>query len=262
MQMQMTRHVTAAGETHRGGRSTNQDALVVEPHLGLFAVLDGMGGAAAGDIAAQLAGDTLVEFARRHADNGYSRRELLEFGIDYAGTHVHRHAKSRPEYKGMGTTVVACLVSAQNEVVIGHVGDSRAYLVRDGRLHLLTRDHNMAQQLLDAGRTPDEDELKFYGHVLTRNLGDEHGAKADMLEMELHAGDRLLLCSDGLSNCVSAEALHRVLASEGGPAELARTLVDMALSSGTASDNITALVLTCSGAGTGQLEHANTRATE
>lgn len=241
-----TLHVTVGGATHRGDRPTNQDTLVVEQDLGLFAVLDGMGGAAAGEIAAQIARDTLVEFTRRHTSNGYSRRELLEFGIDSAGAHVFRHAKAWPEYAGMGTTVVACLISPQNEIVLGHVGDSRAYLLRDGRLAQLTRDHNMAQQALDAGRTLDDDERRYLGSVLTRNLGDEHGAKADMLELGLQVGDRLLLCSDGLSDCVYDETIKSILGFSGSPQEIADTLIEMALCSPhrpNAKDNMTALVL-------------------
>jgi len=245
--MQMTKvHVAAAGETHRGGRTINQDTLLIEPALGLYAVFDGMGGHAAGEVAAQIGRDSLVEFARRNAYKD-SPRELLEFGIDWTAAKIYRSAKAKPEYAGMGSTVVSCLVVPEsNEIIVGHVGDSRAYLLRDGRFAQLTRDHNIAQQLIDAGDTPKEDEMRYLGAILTRRLGDEHGAKADMLEMELRAGDRLLLCSDGLSNCVSAEAIQRVLGSSEGPQELARALINMALSTGTATDNVTALVLICS----------------
>lgn len=263
-----TMRVSAAGETHPGGRPSNQDTFLVESHLGLYAVFDGMGGHAAGEVAAQLARDSLVEFTREHS-NGYSPRELVELGIASAGASVFRSAKDRPEYRGMGTTVVVCLVSEQNELVVGHVGDSRAYLLRDGQLHLLTHDHNIAQEYLDAGQKPDEAELRCLGNLLTRNLGQEQSAKPDMLEMPLRAGDRLLLCTDGLSNCVSPEALQYVLGSDGPPQELARTMVEMALASGTAmalasgtaTDNITALVLAFSDAGGagGKLEHADTR---
>ncbi len=258
--MQITkRHVAADGATHRGDRLTNQDTLLVEEHLGLFAVLDGMGGAAAGELAAHIARDALVEFTRRNANNGYSRRELLEFSIDYAGADVHRHAKAWPEYAGMGTTVVACLLSPQNEIVLGHVGDSRAYLLRDGRLAQLTRDHNRAQQALDAGETLDDAKRRQLGSVLTRNLGHEHGAKADMLELALQVGDRLLLCSDGLSNYVSDENIQIILGLMASPLEIADTLIEMALCSPyspNAKDNMTALVLM--GIDEWTAEHADT----
>jgi PPM family protein phosphatase len=233
-----------AGETHRGGRATNEDSLIVESDLGLFAVLDGMGGAAAGEIAARLASEALVAFMRNHlANSNFTPRELLEFAVDWAGAAVYRAGKDHPEYRGMGTTVVACLVDS-TRVVIGHVGDSRAYLLRDGHLQVLTRDHTVAQNLIDEGHLSTEAAARSeFKHVLTRNLGDEHGVQADILELALQAGDRVLLCSDGLSGCVASTAMHRILGSSDAPQEMARALIELALNGGEATDNITAVVL-------------------
>jgi len=247
-------HVHAACGTHHGGRTVNQDRFIVEPHLGLYAVLDGMGGAAAGEIAAQLAQDALVEFMRKRRRVGYSRRELLQAGIDYASATVHHAALASPAYAGMGSTVVACLIE-QHQITIGHAGDSRAYLLRDG-LHLLTRDHNQLQAALDTGYVPDATHRRYLEATLTRNLGEQPGAEADMFEMALQAGDRLLLCSDGLSNCLSEEMIERVLALDEPPDELAMGLVQMAVCS-TARDNVTALVITLESR-RAQLEHADT----
>src|SRR5262249_4745584 len=121
-----TTNVCGAGDTHAGGRPSNQDVLIVEPDLGLYAVLDGMGGANAGDVAAHLAGEALARFTRKHiASQQFSARELLEFAIDTASAAVFLAGKQQPAYAGMGTTVVACLVVDPTSVVIGHVGDSR-----------------------------------------------------------------------------------------------------------------------------------------
>jgi PPM family protein phosphatase len=241
-----TTHVSGAGATHRGGRPSNQDVLVLEPHLGLYAVLDGMGGAAAGETAARLASESLVEFTRRHsASERFTARELLEYAIDRAAAAVYLAGKQHPAYNGMGTTVVGCLVVDATWVVIGHVGDSRAYLMRDGCLQVLTRDHTIAQRFLDEGGLSIEDveRSSFLKNILTRNLGDEHGAQADMLEMRLQAGDRVLLCTDGLYGCVPFDAIQRVLGSRNGPQDTARTLLELALNSGQASDNVSAVVL-------------------
>lgn len=240
-----TTHMSGAGETHRGGRPSNQDVLILEPELGLYAVLDGMGGAAAGETAARLAGEALVEFIRRNSTSKrYTPRELLEFAIDRAAAAVYLAGKQRPECNGMGTTIVACLVTDATSVIVGHVGDSRAYVLRDGRFQVLTHDHTVAQRFIDEGElSPDDTERSFLKSILTRNLGDEHGVQADMLEMPLQAGDRMLLCSDGLYGCVRPEAIQRVLGSSDVPREIARTLLELALNSGEATDNVSAVVL-------------------
>lgn len=237
--------VSAVGETHCGGRENNEDAIILEPELGLYAVLDGMGGAAAGEVAAQLASEALVAFTRKHAPSGrYTRRELLEFAIDEAAALVHNAARDRPGCGGMGTTIVAGLLTESATIVIGHAGDSRAYLLRHGRLRRLTRDHTLVQELIDAGELPPKaSEWTFINHVLTRNLGDKLGVQAEMLELDLQAGDRLLLCSDGLSGCVPIEALQRILGSSHEPQSTALALIELALNSGRATDNISAVVL-------------------
>jgi protein phosphatase len=237
--------VAVAGVTHCGGRSNNEDAIIIEPELGLCAVLDGMGGEEAGEVAAQLASETLVEFVRKHASSGrYTRRELLEFGIDEAAAVVHRTGQERPECSGMGTTIVAGLIAEPSSIVIGHAGDSRAYLLRDGHLRLMTRDHTLVQELIDAGELPPKaSHWKFISHMLTRNLGHKHGVQAEMREMPLLTRDRLLLCSDGLTGCVSVEEIQRVLGSAHEPQDTARALIERALNSGKATDNISAVVL-------------------
>lgn len=143
----------AGGETHRGHiRETNQDVILVEPDLGLYAVLDGMGGARARDVAARIAGEEIAASIRRMSrTRRRSPRRALELALHTAAVEVFMAAEQQLAYRGMGTTVVACLVVEPTHVVIGHAGDSRAYLLRDGRLRALTRDHTVAQRLVDAG---------------------------------------------------------------------------------------------------------------
>jgi PPM family protein phosphatase len=233
-------------KTHLGNsRANNNDRLLVEHALGLYAVLDGMGGHCGGDVAAQLARDTMVDYVRWRAGvAGGSPRELLESSIDEAAMKVFAERRTRKEVQNMGTTVVACLHRAPSRIVIGHVGDSRAYLLHNSDLRLLTQDHTIAQQLLQLGtlRTKEEAERSPLRHHLTRNLGRTYGERPDIVELDLELGDRLLLCSDGLYNGASEDAIQDVLSLQGEPEDVANELIDLALS-GPAQDDITALVL-------------------
>jgi serine/threonine protein phosphatase PrpC len=235
--------LTGAAETDQAGRENNEDEFVLEPELGLFAVLDGMGGHEAGEVAAQLAKKTVVDFIRRHAhDRRFSRRERLECAIAQAAAEVHS-AGQLPENFRMGTTIVACLIEATGAALIAHAGDSRAYLWRRGELQPLTRDHTLAQAKFDAGTLqPDDPDARAYRGVLTRNLGELPTTEADFVELSLHPDDRLLLCSDGLYESVAPEALWRVLGSPALAAEMVRTLIELALAA-KAGDNVTALVV-------------------
>ena len=232
-----------AGDTHVGKvRPTNEDSLIVEPHMGLYAVLDGMGGANAGDVASQLARDTIRDFVL-HRSMTLAPRELLEAAIAAGSTAVFLSAQHHQGRQGMGTTVVACLVVEPDRVVIGNVGDSRAYLLRGGRLQTLTRDHTVVQELLHRGvLSADEAERHPYKNVLSRNLGGKAETQVDLVELELRPGDRLLLCSDGLHGYASAEAIQYLLGSGDAPEHVARDLIDLALRGG-GGDNVSAVVL-------------------
>jgi protein phosphatase len=235
--------VRSAGDSHIGKvRTTNEDALILEPRLGLYAVLDGMGGASAGDVASQLARDAIREFVHHHRA-ALPPRDLLEAAIVAASAAVFGEAQRHRDHHGMGTTVVACLVIDPQRVVIGHVGDSRAYLWRDGRLQTLTRDHTIVEELVDRGLlTAEEAERHPYKNVLSRNLGAKPETRVDCLELELRPGDRLLLCSDGLYGYASAEAIQYLLGSGDAPDHVARDLIDLALRGG-GGDNVSALVI-------------------
>ncbi|HET7500092.1 MAG TPA: PP2C family serine/threonine-protein phosphatase [Kofleriaceae bacterium] len=235
--------IRIAGDTHVGKiRTTNEDALIVEPRLGLYAVLDGMGGASAGDVASQLARDTIRDFVL-HRRLTLSPAALLEEALIAGSTAVFTSAQQHRERHGMGTTVVACLVIDPTRVVIAHVGDSRAYLLRDGRLQALTRDHTIVEELVDRGLlSAEEAERHPYKNVLSRNLGARAEARVDVTELALRPGDRLLLCSDGLFGYASAEAIQYLLGSGDAPEHVARDLIELALRGG-GGDNVSTIVI-------------------
>ena len=141
----------------------------------------------------------------------------------------------------MGTTVVACLIDGRRATV-AHVGDSRAYLLRDRHLHRLTADHTIVAELVARGAiAPEEADRHAYKNVLSRNLGAKPVAAVDVSEVELQPGDRLMLCSDGLYGYAPAEAVHHLVASTDPPGEIVRDLIEAALRGG-GGDNVTAIV--------------------
>jgi protein phosphatase len=232
-----------AGDTHVGRvRKTNEDSLIIEPRAGLFAVLDGMGGANAGDVASQTARDAIRDFVllRRSA---LAPKQLLEQALQAGNAAVHLAAQRSREHHGMGTTVVACLVGEGGRVVIGHVGDSRAYLLREGRLQALTRDHTVVEELVDRGLLAVEEVARHpYKNVLSRNLGARPQTRVELLEITLQGGDRILLCSDGLYGYAPADAIQYLLGSGDAPEHVCRDLIELALRGG-GGDNVSTIVL-------------------
>jgi len=237
------KEVRVAGDTNVGKvRTTNEDSMVVDPARGLFVVLDGMGGANAGDVASQTARDALRDFVIQRRLT-MDPRALLEASIQHACRTVWDAAQRSREHHGMGTTVVACLVPDTNRAIIAHVGDSRAYLLRGGRLQVLTRDHTIVEELVDRGLlSAEEAERHPYKNVLSRNLGAKPETRVDVLDLELKPGDRLLLCSDGLYGYASAEAIQYLLGSGDAPEHVARDLIDLALRGG-GGDNVSTIVI-------------------
>ncbi len=234
--------VRSFGDSHKGSvRDNNEDALIVDPKWGLYAVLDGMGGAASGDVASNKARDVIHEYVRARR-TALPARQLLEAAINAASAAVHGESQQRRERKGMGTTVVVCLLDGRR-ATIAHVGDSRAYLLRDGRLHRLTNDHTIVAELVARGAiAPHEADHHAYKNVLSRNLGARPAAQPDVSEVELQPGDRLMLCSDGLYGYASADSVHHLVASTDPPADVVRDLIEAGLRGG-GGDNVTAIVI-------------------
>jgi protein phosphatase len=232
-----------AGDSNVGKiRTTNEDSLILEPRMGLYAVLDGMGGANAGDVASQMARDAIRDFVM-HRRGALAPKQLLEAAIQSGSSAVYAASQANRERHGMGTTVVACLVVDARQVIIGHVGDSRAYLLRGGRLQSLTRDHTIVEELVDRGLlTAEEAERHPYKNVLSRNLGARPETRVDIVELEFKPGDRILLCSDGLYGYSSVEAIQYVLGSGDAPDHVARDLIELALRGG-GGDNVSTIVV-------------------
>jgi serine/threonine protein phosphatase PrpC len=212
-------------------RKTNEDTFVVAPPL--FAVCDGMGGAQAGEVASGLAAETL---AAAVADG----RPLLA-AAEQANAAVFQLANDDIEHAGMGTTLTA-VVLAGDTGHFAHIGDSRAYLLRGGALEQLSDDHSLVGEMVRDGRLSEEEAASHpHRSILSRALGTEPLARIDEFEVDLRAGDVLLLCSDGLSGAVPAEAIRKAL-GRADPDDAAAKLIAEARKHG-GPDNITAVVL-------------------
>jgi protein phosphatase len=227
-----TRHAAVSDPGRR--RRRNEDAYVVQPPL--FAVADGMGGAQAGEIASRIAASTL-----RDADKEAGRDAVVAL-IQEANRRVYEAAASDEARAGMGTTMTAALVE-DGTVLIGHVGDSRAYRIREGTLEQLTQDHSLVAELVRSGRlSPEEADTHPQRSVITRVLGTDPEVDVDTFEVEANAGDVFMICSDGLTSMVDDETILTVVERNRADLEqAARALVDAA-NQGGGEDNITVIV--------------------
>ncbi|GAA4834873.1 protein phosphatase 2C domain-containing protein [Luteimicrobium xylanilyticum] len=220
-------------------RADNQDSGYAGPDL--LAVADGMGGHAGGDIASTLAIRSLVPLdGHQHVPDGALTE--LEQAIEAAKQAIVDRSEAEPQLAGMGTTVTAIL-RAGNQLVMAHLGDSRAYLLRDDELTQVTTDHTFVQHLVDTGRiAPEDAEHHPQRNVVMRVLGDfEVDLTPDLSVREARPGDRWLLCSDGLSGFVTPDMIAQILISVVDPGECADTLIQLALRAGS-TDNVTAIV--------------------
>ena len=220
-------------------RAVNEDLALDE--LTLFAVADGMGGHAGGEIAARTAIDTLqAEFARQPSAEG------LESAVHEANRAVWERGHADEALRGMGTTLIAAALVATadgDRLVLANVGDSRAYRLHGDELVQLTTDHSVAEELVARGELSEEEAAVHpHRHILTRALGVASEVAVDVWEVLPEAGDRFLLCSDGLTNEVAADQIAEVLSSSPDPQEAAESLVAMANRAG-GNDNITVVVL-------------------
>jgi protein phosphatase len=215
-------------------RSHNEDSVLAEPPL--FVVADGLGGHEAGEVASSIAIHTLRDNAPRRAD-----ANALARAVRAANREVMRAAREGVGRSGMGTTITAAIVDG-GSVAVAHVGDSRAYLLHAGVLSRVTEDHSMVADLIRSGQiTEAESRVHPNRSVITRALGTDPNVVADAFEVDAQEGDRLLLCSDGLTGMLEDTEIARIMTDYHDPSVAAKMLVDAANEAG-GSDNISVVI--------------------
>ena len=220
-------------------REHNEDSLVVTPPL--FAVADGMGGHEAGEVASEVAINTLAELAPASPDGDALARAVVAANLEVIkapGKGIGR--------EGMGTTLTAAVLEGER-LVIAQVGDSRAYLLHQGRLQQLTRDHSLMADMIEAGQlTEAEARVHPNRSVITRAIGSDPHMQPDIYELNVETGDRILLCSDGVTTMLEDPQIARIMGSSETAQECADNLVAAALDAG-GYDNATAVVMDVEG---------------
>ena len=230
-----------AGSTDIGKRrSVNEDSFVTEPPL--FVVADGLGGHQAGEVASSRATGVIVSTLRSLLDTGMPVEEALAESIRAANREVFSMSRVNGALAGMGTTITAAYFG-DGELVIAHVGDSRAYLLDDEGLRQLTHDHTYVQHLVDIGElTPEELQIHPMKSALTRAVGTTSSVSPDVYRIGLPARGTLLLCTDGLTATVADEDIREVLAESHDPKTAVERLIALANERG-GPDNITVIVV-------------------
>jgi PPM family protein phosphatase len=232
----------AAALSHPGKvRTTNEDAYGYCLDAGVFAVCDGMGGAAAGEVASRLAVDTLIE-RLCSVTSLEDRGKALEESIAAANRLVHTQAAHDASLQGMGTTLVAVAIQ-DDQALIGHVGDSRCYLFRAGQLTRQTNDHSLVDEQVRLGHMTQADaDRSPLRNVITRAIGTQQAVEPDITDLPLESGDLLLLCSDGLTREVPEPCIAAILRGPGSIEQHCQRLIDAANEAGS-RDNVTAVLI-------------------
>lgn len=225
--------------------SAGYHEVTADPHGLLLLVADGMGGAASGELASSMAGSLVLEAMRTlwtpavPSVAGFT--ESLRDATIGANGRIHQHARENPEHRGMGTTATIAGLF-EDRIYVAQVGDSRAYLIRDGQARQLTKDQSLMQRLVEAGEmTPEEAEVSDRRNIILQALGPDAHVMVDLTHQQLRRGDVLVLCSDGLSGLVRAEEIAAAAHDEPDVRTICRTLVSKANQRG-GPDNITVVV--------------------
>ncbi|BAF59965.1 MAG: Stp1/IreP family PP2C-type Ser/Thr phosphatase [Pelotomaculum sp.] len=223
-------------------RAANEDSLIVSPEIGLFAVADGMGGHQAGEVASSMALVLMERELKKRLGNGERPENALIDSVKEANRSIYELALRNPRLAGMGTTVTACL-RCLNEILVAQVGDSRAYLLRDGLIVRLTEDHSLVQELVKNGGITEEQALSHpHRNVLTRALGTSPFLEVDLKRVGIKPGDLLLLCTDGLSGYLRAEEIMSTVFTSPGLEAAVQTLLLKAFQYG-GTDNVTIILV-------------------
>ncbi len=228
-------------------RQGNEDALFADEERGVFIVADGMGGHVAGEVASQIVTETVGPGVSEAVEEGLTGTELASRVLDLieeANRAILERADNEPEKRGMGTTLTLMALIPEEGYLFDQVGDSRGYLLRNGTLSQVTRDHTVVQQQVDRGAlTPEQARDHPLSHILTRALGTEINVEADTYGDSVEPGDMFLLCSDGLSGMLPDEDIQKIMSSETDDIQdIADRLIDEANEAG-GMDNITAVVV-------------------
>lgn len=227
-------------------RKKNEDSYLINQNLGLFVICDGMGGHRGGDIASQLAINTIDTLSRE--ERFTDAQTLLYEAIQKANEIIWQQGHANPEWEGMGTTVTAALL--ENEKLrVANVGDSSLHIIRNKSLRKITKDHTLAEQMVKEGLLRFEEiRSSSYNHILTRALGVDEDVQIDIFEEQLESGDYILICSDGLSDMLDENEILDVFMEAAATGDqldvIARTLLRQALAKG-GYDNVTILIIQC-----------------
>ncbi len=237
----------------RGGPVSHGASVVLGGHGMILAVCDGMGGAAAGEVASQMA----IDVIHQHVVDGLppelslTRDDIarrLVRAVEEAGFRIFEAARADRSRRGMGTTATAAAL-VDEMLFLAQVGDSRAYVLRDERLVQVTRDQSLVNQLIEAGQLTEEEAETFeHNNIILQALGTSDHVQVDLTYAELRAGDRVMLCSDGLSGMIRNEEIRKILVAATTPAEASRILIERANAAG-GHDNITVVVAFFDGGG-------------
>lgn len=240
----MNRSIHAFGKSDTGlVRKNNEDSFAVNIEMGFCTVADGMGGAAAGEIASSIFVETAAEvFSHSGSFSEDSRIDLVQKAFNLANQRILDHIKSNPDHKGMGCTAELLAITDAG-FVLGHMGDSRTYRLRNSLLKQITKDHSLVQEQLDQGIiTPEQAETHLQKNVILRAVGTTQNPSLDLIRGRTYADDLFLLCSDGLTDMVGDDVIFKALRQHPDPPEAIDVLIGLAKHHG-GKDNITVAVL-------------------
>ena len=247
----LTIELSAAVDPGRA-RSNNEDSVALDSEVSLAVLADGMGGYNAGEVASNMATSFIrtelgrwLREAQASASDGEVRR-AMDICVDNANRAIFNAANSNPQYAGMGTTLVVAVVR-ENRLLVGHVGDSRAYRLRGGRLQQITRDHSLLQEQIDAGLiTPEQAAFSANKNLVTRAVGVEDTVLLETHQHDIQAGDTYVMCSDGLSDMLDDASICQVLLAHDSLPAACQALIDAANDAG-GKDNISVVLVRASG---------------
>jgi serine/threonine protein phosphatase PrpC len=223
-------------------RRANEDCFAIAAEQGFFLVADGMGGHTAGQLASSLAAEAAVRALQTLDGSEATLTEKLRCSVSAANREIHVTVQAKPELSGMGTTLVS-LLAVDGRVALAHVGDSRAYLIRGGRIRQLTDDHSVVGELVRRREITQSAAREHpHRHVLTRAIGVRREVVPDLAELSSHPGDVFVLCSDGLTGLVRDEEIAQAVSSNTDLDTACESLIDLANDRG-GEDNITVVIV-------------------